>query len=517
MTDHHLERLSSEVRLIISKFLLEDQKLDGDFLTATVEMLFDPESPFVSELGLLFPDLTFVETFTDASFYSDSVNLYRLPRNPTTAPVSEFELSDNSTPTYLAKRMARYTGDVRLSRPFHSITSIEPYAINVKSLSLLADNAGQWVEFVNSSSRSLEHLTLKECNAVSIVDLQNCTKEFPRLKSLQLAQVMARRVDRLTVLAHFLRAFGHLLETLDINVWRGEDAIDWELEGVENLCHVVYTYCPNLKEFPNPQFAHKYLLQRYGSQVRSATISMESEECRCFQLLEDCPHARFSFSDTFTNDHLDALDVMAPRIHGMLKFDCKGLVEMDVKKLKLCMSKLDSISEIWVDLRSSETEQSLFLDVLAEVKPRALETLTIHAGPLCTTSLWKMLPVMPMIRNLDIHCTKVGNEDALVQICATGTNLERVSLHVWKYFWASDKQKLQRAVSMFSRIINAVCSHPKLKSIDCTGDVHVSKVFEKLRDVVQCLRNRRVLVKCGTLTFLYGKGITSKASYLTSE
>lgn len=109
---------------------------------------------------------------------------------------------------------------------------------------------------------------------------------------------------------------------------------------------------------------------------------------------------------------------------------------------------------------------------------------------------------MPMIRKLYIRCAEVSDDDALVHFCATGTNLEYVGLHVLKYYY---KQLLLCAVATLRRIINAIRSNAKLKAIKDIGNVETIEIHAELREAVQCMRARRVLLTCGTFILLYEK------------
>lgn len=100
----------------------------------------------------------------------------------------------------------------------------------------------------------------------------------------------------------------------------------------------------------------------------------------------------------------------------------------------------------------------------------------------------------------------------MVEVCAAGSRLEIISIEIRKYsnrirVLPSRKAELLRGVSTFTRILQAIVGHPKLKRIDfLLGDNSVEDVYGEVRDDVQCMRNRRVFLSCGQTTFLYGKG-----------
>lgn len=50
--------ITSELRLIVTRYLLEYRKENGEYCTSAIEMLFHPESPFSMELRVLFPELS---------------------------------------------------------------------------------------------------------------------------------------------------------------------------------------------------------------------------------------------------------------------------------------------------------------------------------------------------------------------------------------------------------------------------------------------------------------------------
>lgn len=80
-------------------------------------------------------------------------------------------------------------------------------------------------------------------------------------------------------------------------------------------------------------------------------------------------------------------------------FYCGELVESDVDKLKLCIKNLDFISEINKFPNYKPAEQSLLLDVLVEVGPCSVETVSFCGGDLSTECWQKLLPIIPKIRN----------------------------------------------------------------------------------------------------------------------
>lgn len=107
------------------------------------------------------------------------------------------------------------------------------------------------------------------------------------------------------------------------------------------------------------------------------------------QLLETCPNARFIFKGTFSCRILDVLQAIAPRLHGKLQFNCLGLDELHVDRLKLCLSKLDSNYWIKLDVRAEraeQTAQSLLFDLIAQAKPSGLEKLSFHTDILSSVS-----------------------------------------------------------------------------------------------------------------------------------
>lgn len=139
------------------------------------------------------------------------------------------------------------------------------------------------------------------------------------------------------------------------------------------------------------------------------------------------------------------------------------------------------------------------MNVLAQVKPSRLETLSLGTDVMSGTSLKRVLCIVPMIRKLHIRCNKVGDGDALVQVCATGTNLEGIFLHAHYGSSASDMQQPLSAVSLLQRILHLIRRHGKLKRVEYTGGTTMSELCDEFRDGVQWMRNRRMLVKCGKI------------------
>lgn len=98
---------------------------------------------------------------------------------------------------------------------------------------------------------------------------------------------------------------------------------------------------------------------------------------------------------------------------------------------------------------------------------------------------------MPKIRELSIYCRELVGADALLQVCAKASNLERILLKVPR---CSDsvtdhmkEQDLLQAVSTFKGIVYAVRMHPKLERFEFTGRWNYSRKFEELREAVQCM------------------------------
>lgn len=84
-----------------------------------------------------------------------------------------------------------------------------------------------------------------------------------------------------------------------------------------------------------------------------------------------------SLRSTPSIENFCALEVFASRLWDSLKFECKIMEEEAAELLSLCMRKMDYVHHICVDdLRSNQTKQSLFLDVLAKKKLQSLKCLS---------------------------------------------------------------------------------------------------------------------------------------------
>lgn len=122
---------------------------------------------------------------------------------------------------------------------------------------------------------------------------------------------------------------------------------------------------------------------------------------------------------------------------------------------------------------------------------------------------------MSNLQKLELQGFPDSDEDALVQVLVTGINLESVKLRV--HLWAIEREPQMRIATTFKRIVNSISSHHKLQYFECyTAGNIVSEVYDEIRAVVQCMRNRRVLFRYGRFDFLYGKRVTSRNSVLES-
>lgn len=80
------------------------------------------------------------------------------------------------------------------------------------------------------------------------------------------------------------------------------------------------------------------------------------------------------FSHAFSSKTLDLLQLVAKRLVGEFQFFCEGLTDVDVEKLKQCINNLHHVSEMSIELNAEQREQSVFLDVLADVRPPKLRS-----------------------------------------------------------------------------------------------------------------------------------------------
>lgn len=106
-----------------------------------------------------------------------------------------------------------------------------------------------------------------------------------------------------------------------------------------------------------------------------------------------------------------------------------------------------------------------------------------------------------------------------MQVCPKGTNLEKIYLEVCDDNRIGADDTL--LVSTFNGVIDAIRLHPKLECFEYTEEERMSTTYpyDEKREAVQCMRNRRVLLKFGKFSFLYGKCVASgeKGNYSVSE
>lgn len=193
-----------------------------------------------------------------------------------------------------------------------------------------------WGEVSNKVSQNLEDLTLGCFDERILGQLQKITSTFPKLKSLRLYKACWNRSNSFDIVSLLLEKFGSSVEILTIRSGR--------------------LICPNA----------------------------------CFSADGNFPYSKTT---------LDLLEVIAARLHGKLYFSCSGLHDSDMEKFKLCLGKLDSISEIRVWLDGEQTALSLFLEVLAESLPANLQKQQLNGHPvLSAISLQKIQTIVGMIR-----------------------------------------------------------------------------------------------------------------------
>lgn len=278
-----------------------------------------------------------------------------------------------------------------------------------------------WDELANAVSQSLELLTRGGFDERILGQLQGITRKFRKLKSLHLIYVKWNRSNWVGIVTLLPRKFGSAFETLSIKPKYPYETIRWQSRDGVDMGNLVAVHCPNLNDIRriyHTMSANKYasLLYLYGSQVRQTTVSTNFNRSTLVELLESCPNAGFSFKGTHFSWTLDLFEILGPCLRGKLDFAFCGWHDTDSENLKLCIGKLDSISEIQVRMDAEQTAQSLFLDVFADLTATHLQKLTLASGVLNATCLRKVQSVMPMIRELYITCNQLGDADALVQV-----------------------------------------------------------------------------------------------------
>lgn len=150
------------------------------------------------------------------------------------------------------------------------------------------------------------------------------------------------------------------------------------------------------------------------------------------------------------------------------------------------MSKLEWVSIIEVVLKKAEeTEQSIFLDSLRNARLLRLKKLVVREDVLRGMTVQKMLPVMKRPKELNIECRKVEEEDALLQVFAKAVNLESIVFQALSW-------NVPNFHGIFKKVLCTAQRRPKLKNITSYG-------LDELREAVQCLRLRRVLIRFGNI------------------
>lgn len=152
---------SSLPAFIFGQYLLEDREREPDPVETATGMLFDPNSPFVSELRTLLPNLTIGDE--EAYSYSLRLPLFRFNSNGT--PVSEYHPSYNFTPPPVLERIARYAFELNIRSSLHLFAWMVPYAMNLKSMGLSVDPWSRWIDLISAASENLERLVLRDCSS----------------------------------------------------------------------------------------------------------------------------------------------------------------------------------------------------------------------------------------------------------------------------------------------------------------------------------------------------------------
>lgn len=505
---NYFHRTPPQPRLTIAEYLLEERNHSStysafvrpnDYCSISVGMLFHSDSPFAQDLDHLFSEFV----INRDGVFCKGKRVYELYSNWIFSPTLE--------------RIGKYLAKMRTFKEHRRLfTWLKPYCANLKSLHLRAyhDFEFPWYELVRAASPGLEVLHLEGFDNSIIQGLQGFAHQFPNLKTLSLYRDYRGFSEWLQFLDVILCAFGGLVESLNVGI----SQVDRKYEDLDEdrLCFLLRTHCPQLKDFA-PLYgsmslsSYCTLLQNYGSQVRKAVLQGheddEFDRNVFHQIVESCPNAQPAFYRC-SRETLDCLRAIAPRIEGGLSVNCMGLRDTDSEMLRLCLKKLQRVTSITLRLKGLQAEQSLLLDALADVRELALEEFTIYADVVSATSLRKLIPVMPRVRKLEIGYAKIEVVDALLQVLAAAPNLQSILLTP-QTVAVRDRARLLPTVSTFARIIETVRRHASLKSIELRNNSKSAEVYSEVREAVQCMRHRRVLLILGHLSFLYGKCVAS--------
>lgn len=256
MAKHYFLFLSSDSRLLIARYLLENREKQDVFNLTSIQVMFHPFLPFAHELILLFPTMG----IDSHGVRSKEMLLYRL--------------HDDWTRSDTLELIGKCLVEVRTQGLHPPIPNLlKPYCSNLNrsSISLQRDIGFPWYELVKVVSQSLEELTLYGIDTSITGQLSSITEKFPNLKSLALYRFLCSQLSPWPELVNqLLQTFGETVQSLNLGYDKWNDEAN--VLDEHHLCRILQSHCPNitdleqLRRFISPS-GYEILLQYYGHQA----------------------------------------------------------------------------------------------------------------------------------------------------------------------------------------------------------------------------------------------------------